>query len=97
MLATLDDEHSATQHGRIDCRTHPLQRDNRCDLGAVSPAISASVGPDCTTRRIVMGIRVAASTPAGTSMKPDADWPGRAVTEPIVSGPVCCGEPEGRR
>jgi len=32
---------------------------------------------------------VAESTPAGTSMNPDALWPARAVAEPIVRAAGC--------
>src|SRR5205814_7805305 len=62
-------------------------------IGATSepwvPAINASVGPDCAPRTMVIGMRVAVSTPAGTSMNPDVACPGRAVAEPIVRDVGC--------
>jgi len=48
------------------------------------PETMASVGPGFAPRKITTGIRVAASMPAGTSMKPVVFCPGTAVAVPTV-------------
>ena len=61
-----------------------------------APETMVRTGPGFAPRKITTGICVAASTPAGTSMKPMDFWPGMATAVPTVKL-FCCARVEAAK